>query len=62
MRRNRRNKGVTYADIYQYIKKAQLNTWLLLVFLIPITLPNIVIELAYQRGLNIGIAVFGTLA
>ena len=62
MSRNRRNRGMTYADVYRNIKKAQLNTWLLLVFLVPITLPNIAFALAYQRGLNIGIAFFGLLA
>ena len=62
MSRKRRNRGVTYADIYRDIKKAQLNSWLFLVFLVPLTLPNVAIALVYQRGLNIGIAAFGLLA
>ena len=62
MSRYRRNRGMTYADLYRNIKKAQLNTLLLLVFLVPITLPNIAFALAYQGGLNLSIAFFGSLA
>ncbi len=58
---SRKQRKTSYVEIYHRIKKNQLNSWLLFVFLIFVTLPNIAVGLVSSSTTSILISIFGVL-